>query len=191
MIMMPVGLARVGVLALVLGCCSGAALAQQTIYSCEMEDGSVVLETEQVSKKCQKVSETLAPERPATAPIAAGAPAAAKVPASAPAQAAPTVAKPPAAAAPGQASPVAKASGSLVVKAPPPPIKVQPKRINTETYRDLQVKQAETALHQDDPEHGIVGAAPTTNAARRYLMMDREHYQKAIGASPQGTPAQK
>lgn len=188
MITMPVSLARIGAVAFVLGCLAGPTVAQQTIYSCEMDDGSVVLETEQVSKKCQKVSETAAPPKP---PVAAAAPPAPAAAASAAKQPAAPVAKPPAAA-PGQpVSAVAKTSGSLVVKAPLPPVKVPPKRTVAETYHDLQVKQAETALRADDPDHGIVGAAPTTNAARRYLMTDREHYQKAIGASPQAAPAQK
>jgi len=174
--MMPVRLARIGVMALVFACVAGLAFAQQIIYSCEMEDGSTILETEPVSKICQKVSETAAPPKlPATTGSASATPAFAPKPAPAakPAQTAAGAAQP----APAAAS----ASGSIVVKAPPPPVRVPPKKNVGETYRDIQVQQAANALDSNDPEHGIVGAAPTTNSSRRYLMIDRSHYQKVYG----------
>lgn len=160
---------------LVLTGICGVVQAQNIIYSCEMSDGSIVLETEPVGKKCQKLSETAAPPKPAAAPAPA---AAAKAPAVA---AAPTAAKSGQAAA-TPASAAAGASGPLVVKAPPQPVRVPPKKVAAETYHDIQVKKAENALQTDDPEHGIVGAAPTTNSSRRYLMTDRAHYQKTYGA---------
>jgi hypothetical protein len=166
-----------GAAALVLAFTSGSVFAQQVVYSCEMEDGSVVLETEQVSKKCQKMSETAAPPKPPVAP-----PAATTTPASA-LKAAPATKPAQAGAAAAQPAPAAPASGQgqLVVKALPPPVRVPPKKNVGETYRDIQVQKAANALDANDPEHGIVGAAPTTNSSRRYLMIDRSHYQKAYG----------
>jgi hypothetical protein len=180
------GLARIGTAAFVAACVSASALAQQVIYSCEMEDGSTILETEAVSAKCQKVSETVAPPKSPATPVSASA-----TPASAPKQAA--HAAKPAQAKAGAAQPApaaASASGPIVIKAPPPPVHVPTKKNTGETYRDIQVQQATNALDANDPEHGIVGAAPTTNSSRRYLMIDRSHYQKAYGA-PASEPSQK